>query len=79
MNITHNSPLENLVIKKQYENALRMIEGQYNENYKIKDSDIDVAVKPEYKILHDALESLYIMNKMISELYTAIEKSENYV
>lgn len=79
MNITHNSPLENLVIKKQYENALKMIEGQYNENYKIKDSDIDVAVKPEYKILHDALESLYIMNKMISELYTAIEKSENYV
>ena len=79
MNIAHNSPLENLVIKKQYENALKMIEGQYNENYKIKDSDIDVAVKPEYKILHDALESLYIMNKMISELYTAIEKSENYV
>ena len=79
MNITHNSPLENLVVKKQYENALKMIEGQYKENYNIKDSEADVAVKPEYKILHDALESLYIMNKMISELYMAFEKGENYI
>ena len=79
MNITHNSILENLVIKKQYENALNMIEGQYKENYNIKDGGTNVVVKPEYKILHDALESLYIMSKMISDVYMAIKNGENYI
>ena len=79
MNISHNGPLENLIIKKQYENALKMIEGRYKDNNNIKDDDSNDAVGIEYQLLHTSIESLYVINKMIDELYVAIEKSGDYI
>ena len=79
MKIQNNSPLENLIMKKQYENALKIIEERYKEYYAVQDGTISVPVRPEYRILHDAIESLYVINKMIDDLYVAIRKVEDYV
>ena len=81
MNIANNSTLTNLIIKKQYENALKLVEEQHQDNYQINKEHIDVydAMESEYQALHNSLKSIITLNKMINDLYSAIDKIETYV
>lgn len=60
------SPIEKLILKKQYNDALVLIENMITS---------EEQQTQEYIKLHNSLEGLYFFNKMIKDIYKILEES----